>query len=92
MKDDAIICDEFMLLIYIHECELKNKPVWFGMLLENSKWDRSKLSRIIDKLFDYAMLDGHWERVDGSWKRTFTVNEDFEGFIIGLYNTMEKIE
>ena len=68
---------DFLIACVIRESEKRNEPIWFNKLekvLEGTA-SRSTISRNIDKLFDYGIINGEWCRnSEGNWARVFHIS------------------
>ena len=70
------ISDDFLISSIIKLYNDAGKPIWFNKLekLLEGRMSRATISRNIDKLFDYGIINGTWEKnSDGSWIRAFTI-------------------
>jgi len=69
-------------------CIIKKEPLYYSKLVDLLKDEISKsnVSKSIDFLTDICMIDAEFQPVeDGKWARCFSVDEDYEPFLEGLY-------
>ena len=77
--------DLILALIY-EKSEIEKKPVHFNLIVQElQKFNRYEnlsknqikflTSSNIDKLFDFAILLGKWEKLDNQWYRVFVIDE-----------------
>lgn len=78
------LSSDFKVAIYINNCNLRNEPVWFSKIVQETDLPRQKISVALDRLFDLCILDGEWERVNGNWTRTFRVTAPMNHYFEAL--------
>jgi len=89
------ISHDFEIALNILQWQDKEDRTYFGRLVEEFDGFISKLSvsKYIDRLFDYGIIDGDWEmKKDGKWYRVFFVDEDAYGLIKGLEAVAEEVD
>lgn len=89
-KKELKICKEFKVAIEIYEqTEINKSTITFSDLVEKCKkydLDKNAVSVSIDKLENSGMIYGKCEKENGKQFYGYYINEDFKGFIRGLYN------
>lgn len=73
------ISDNFLISSIIKIYNDAGKPIWSGKLekLLEGRMSGDTISYNIDKLSDYGIIDGTWEKnSDGSWIRSFTIADE----------------
>ncbi|MDR3075289.1 MAG: hypothetical protein LBU30_04545 [Candidatus Methanoplasma sp.] len=84
------ISNDFRIASEIRLYNMKDEPIWFNKLADifgdsgNDKMARSTMSKNIDKLFDFGIITGDWEKIEGSWVRVFKVSGEAESLIDGI--------
>lgn len=93
-RRDHVFSNDFQVCLKIYEFNQKGEKIWFSKLVKEMKGKptQSTISKSLDKLFDRGMIDGDWEKVDGSWTRTLKITGEFTGFVKGLYNVAKDLE
>ena len=83
--------EDFDVLVKIYEItEVKHGKAYFRKIVSEMGVDRNVVSANIDKLFDLGMICGSWDKVNGSWRRTFIVDGDAMGLAEKHYNEQVK--
>ena len=86
--------NDFKVAMRIYECNLSGEPIWYRKLADEFEkegtMDRMMVSRNIDKLFDLGIAEGDWEKIDGTWTRTYRITESMIPFMRGLKQGWER--
>ena len=68
---------DFLIACVIRESDRNGQQIWFNRLekLLEGAASRSTISKTVDKLFDYGIISGEWDKNgDGNWARMFHVS------------------
>lgn len=78
---------DLLVCLMIYRGAPGGKPYSYNRLVRDLEGvvDRKGISAAIDHNFDYGIIDGYWERVDGLWMRCFRISEDAEWFVESVY-------
>jgi len=90
------LSNELRVIIKIYEYnKVIKKPVNFTILVDcfKGKISRGGIARNLEKLLDFGMLSGDWEKYpDDKWHQTFTVSSISREFVRNMYMGLEGLE
>lgn len=75
---------DFLIACVIRESEIRGEPIWFNKLekILEGKASRSTISKNIDKLFDYGIISGEWDKnSEGNWIRNFHISGEASALV-----------
>ena len=68
---------DYLIACVIAESERMDESIWFNRLesVLGPMLSRETISKNLDKLFDYGIVNGIWTDVDGIWVRTLHISD-----------------
>lgn len=86
--------NDFKIAIHIYLMNINNIECYFSSLVQHSKLDRASVSKHLDRLFDYGIVEGEWlkSKIDGNWYRGFKIDSDAELLIKSSYERIKDKE
>jgi hypothetical protein len=72
---------DIRLLLFIHENEKKNNPVWHTMMVKESGLTAIQISMEEDRLMDLCLIDGKYEKVGDRWTYCYHLEEEAKDLV-----------
>ena len=85
---------DFLIACVIMESENQKKPIWFKKLekILDGRASRATISKNVDKLFDYGIINGEWILHEGKWIRTFHISGEASSLVGKIYKEHSSTE
>jgi hypothetical protein len=85
------ISNDFQVALTIWEYNQRGEPIDYRKLSEIMLLSGRELNSILDRGYDLCIFDYEWKLIGKTWWHTIKIDESFEPFVRGLYNSTEEL-